>query len=174
MSKSIGKFTITFSEDAVIDKPVLVTALNCFKWSDSITLLEVGGSSSELNLLDGGWCDEPSIFPEKICSLEIYNPKTPGFTFEVSPDVATANDLANVDDYESEVATLKDICIKVSPAIKSGHMTLSCTASGSNSLYSYRQSLKIYHDGSGLQDYFFNDHQDKSRSSHKSFKYIPN
>ena len=173
MSKSIGKFTIAFSEKAVVDKFLLAAALNCFKWSDSITLLKFNGDTRELNLVDGGWCDEPSVFPERINSLEIYNPKTPEETFSVSPDVATVDDLENVEDYESEVATLEDICLKVSPAIKSGHMTLSCTADGTNSLYSYHQTLKIYHDGSGHQDYVFTDHQDGSKSVSKSFECRP-
>lgn len=173
MSKSIGKFTITLSEKAEIDKQALISALNNFKWSNSITLFEVNGDGSQIKLVDEGWCDEPSIFPERIKSLEIYNPKNPDETYSISPDVATADDLANIEDFQSEVASLEDICIKVSPAIKSGHITLSCTADGTNSLYSYHQTLKIYHDGSGHQDYVFTDHQDGSKSVSKSFECRP-
>jgi hypothetical protein len=173
MSKSIGQFNIITSEEALVDKALLAKALNCFSWATTDMFFTFCNQNNVLKLTDDGWCDEPTVFPERIISLEIYDPKEINQIKEIPPEEATPIDLENIEDHTYASAGLEDICKKISPAIKSGYILLSCTANHTSSMYVYQQTLKIYKDGSGSQDYTFINFNDPERTTHKFFEYKP-
>lgn len=173
MSKSIGRFSVITSDDARVDKESIAKALNCFAWAMTDMYFTYCKQNNALKLTDDGWCDEPTIFPERINSLEIYDPTALDEIRSITPEEATPNDLENIEDRDYKESTLEDICKTISPSIKSGYIILSCTSNHTKSMYTEELTLKINADGSGSQNYSFIHFTELGRSTHKFFEYKP-
>ncbi len=174
MSKSIGRIMISVSNEALIDMQMLARVMNRYLWSMSEMHFKINSRSNEIELTDDGWCDEPTVFPMRLTSLEIFDPTEPDEIKTLSPEEILDFDFEDVVDYTSVEAKLDQICNEISAAISEGYVVISCDAKHTNSKYSYQGILKIYSDGSGTQEYSLHNHIDPMNSIHKSFRHQPN
>ncbi len=174
MSKSVGRITLSFSNDAVIEKQKFANVMNRYVWAMSKMHFKINSNSNEIQLTDDGGCDEPTVFPPRLISLEIFDPNESNEIRIISPEKATDWDLDNIEDCTSEEAELEEICTEISSAISKGYVVIGCDATHTNSMYSYQGTLKIFADGSGIQEYSLHHHIDPTKSIRKSFEHLPN
>ena len=154
MSTVIGRFSFTYSANAVIDFDGLEKALNKFTWSDAqhdakwIHSANNGTFQFEFESIE-----DPTSFP-KTYIAEIEDSES-GEIFKKNVQEMTAKDYDNHVDVNGVEADFLDFSTAIKPFIRSGSIQISCEANDGKAL-SYWEQITINSDGTGVASWQIN------------------
>lgn len=169
MSNSYGEITAFISDDCELNGHALAKSLNQYTWIQSFDFFSWHydqGSKKLVNPIAINTTD-PSLFPQKIIKLSVYNDEVEDYVSVDFKDLI-ATDPEKLDIEHSEYASLEVIINDLSSHIYSGFVQLNLKSENFNKGYAMLQQITIKPNNCGTRIHHFYDSDGESGPSVES------